>query len=109
MKAAKKREDEKESEAARIELAVEERFAKYKTEFQRSEAKRIRGNGHSSLTPETIAQRMAHVEYLHKYRRTEYQAAVDHEARIYGYKKAVRIVQGKPDFAPPNVFPWMKE
>lgn len=64
-------------------------------------------NGHSSLTAETIAQRMAHVEYLHKYRRTEYQAAVDHEARIHGYKKAVRLVQTKPEFAAPDRFPWM--
>lgn len=66
-------------------------------------------NGHSPLTAETIAQRMAHVEYLHKYRRTEYQAAVDREALVYGYKKAVCIVQAKPEFAPPIVYPWMKE
>ena len=33
--------------------------------------------------------------------------AEDHEARIHGYKKAVRLVQTKPEFAAPDRFPWM--
>lgn len=64
-------------------------------------------NGHSSMSAECIAQRLAHVEYLLKYRRAEYKAAVDDVAREYGYRKAVRMVQLRPEFAAPSVFPWM--
>lgn len=42
LKTAQKHDDAKQNEEARIEAAVEERLAKYKIEFQRSEAKRIR-------------------------------------------------------------------
>ena len=83
-------------------------------------------HGRTRMTADQVAHKVAHARWLHEYMRGAYRQAVENavedlargegdsddsedEGGFYSgiYADAVRIVQGRREFAPPGRWPWM--